>query len=49
MTLMAKGCYTVIMGFNRPAFAVPQLVRMSRDYGFVFNFAMLAGALADNL
>jgi hypothetical protein len=37
------------MGFDRPSFAVPQLIGMSRDYGSVFNFAMLAWALADNL
>jgi hypothetical protein len=37
------------MGFNRPAFAIPQLIGMSRDYGSIFNLAMLARALADNL
>jgi hypothetical protein len=49
MALITKGCYTVVMGFDRPAFAVPQLIRMSRDYGSVFNLAMLARTLANNL
>jgi hypothetical protein len=49
MALITKGCYAIVMGFDRPAFTVTQLIGMSRDYSSVFNLTMLAGALANNL
>jgi hypothetical protein len=49
MAFITKGCHAVVMGFDRPAFAVSQLIGMSRDYGSVFNLTMLARALANNL
>jgi hypothetical protein len=48
MVFITKGCYAVIVGFDRPAFAVPQLIGMCRDYRSVLYAAMLAWALADN-